>query len=99
MYVMMLVVKLIGVVEKLCFQGKIRWITQVISPLLEITKVSFFKIESNMLFQGVTLSLGTSHTFHYFSIVISRNFLICEIAWHLMLLNLLSALIAGNCIS
>lgn len=39
-------------VEKLWFQGKIRWIAQVISPLLEITEVSVFKIELNMLFQG-----------------------------------------------
>lgn len=60
MYVMMLIVKFVDVVEKLSFQGKIRWIAQVISPLLEITKVSFFKIESNMLFQGGKLSLGMS---------------------------------------
>lgn len=76
MNIIVLVVKLVDVVEKLCFQGKIRWIAQVISHLLEITKASFFRIEPNMLFQGGKLSLGVSYTFHYFNTVISRNSLI-----------------------
>lgn len=44
MYIMMLVVKFVDILEKLCFRGKIRWIAQVNSPLLEIIEVSFFKI-------------------------------------------------------
>lgn len=69
---MMLIMKLVDV-EKSCFQEKIRWIAQVISPLLEITKVSVFKIESNMFFQGGKLRLGMSYTFNYFSTDIIRN--------------------------
>lgn len=73
MYLMMLVGKFVDVLEKLCFQRKIRWIAQVNSPLLEIIEVSFFKIASDMLFKGGKLSLSIFHTFHYFSTLISRN--------------------------